>query len=868
MMVTLTVLIAVLGLILLFMLIQRVREADAQVTVKKHRSQDAGLSDLLIYAAMVEDGVIVGKNGSLMAAWIYRGDDQASSTEPQREAVSFRINQALSSLGNGWMVHVDAVRRRAAGYAAPGLSHFPDALTAALDEERRRLFEGLGAMHDGYFVVTLTYLPPLVAQRKFVELMFDDDQAEVSAQDCTKGLVEQFTRDCASFESRLSSVFRLQRLRGQSLILEDGSTVTHDEFLRWVQRCVTGVNQPVLLPSHPMYLDAVIGGQELWTGVIPKIGRQYMQVVAIEGFPLDSTPGILTALGELPIEYRWSSRFIFMEPHEAVRELTRYRRKWKQKVRGFLDQITNSQTGPLDQDAMAMVADAEAAIGEVNSGLIGMGYYTSVVVLMDEDRSELERSARHIEKVMHQLGFAARIETLNTMDAFLGSLPGHGVENVRRPPLNTMNLADLLPTSTIWTGSTTAPCPMYPPNAPPLMQCVTHGATPFRLNLHVRDVGHTLMLGPTGSGKSTHLGMLAAQLRRYAGMSVFVFDKGLSMYPLAAAIRASTKGISGLHFTVAGDANELAFCPLQFLETKGDRAWALEWIETMLALNGVKTTPIQRNAIAETVMALHANALSHDHSNGLNQPPASLSDFVNMVQDEEIREALKQYTVSGALGHLLDAERDGLALADFTVFEIEELMGLGDKYALPTILYLFRRIERSLQGKPSAIIVDEAWLMLGHPVIRDKIREWLKVLRKANCLVVLATQSLTDAANSGILDVIVESTATKIFLPNVFARDEDTSALYRRMGLNSRQIEILATALPKQQYYYSSEYGHRLYDLALGPLALAFVGASDKESIAEIRALEAKYGEGWTDEWLASRGLTLREYGHCEEVTT
>ena len=867
MILTVTILIAVLGLVLLIMLLQRVRETDAKRTLTTYRSPDAGLSDLLIYAAMVEDGVIAGKNGSLMVAWIYSGDDQASSTEPQREAVSFRINQALGRLGNGWMVHVDAVRRRAAGYAAPGRSQFPDALTAALDEERRRLFEGLGTMYDGYFVVTLTYLPPLVAQRKFIELMFDDDQPEVSAQDRTTGLVEQFKRECASFESRLSSVFRLQRLCGHSVIQEDGSAITDDEFLRWIQRCVTGVNQPVCLPSNPMYLDAVIGGQELWTGVIPKIGRQYMQVVAIEGFPLDSTPGMLTALGELPIDYRWSSRFIFMDQHEAVRDLTKYRRKWKQKVRGFLDQITNSHTGPVDQDAMAMVEDADAAIGEVNSGLIGMGYYTSVVVLMDEDRAELERSARRIEKAIQQLGFSARIETLNTMDAFFGSLPGHGVENVRRPPLNTMNLADLLPTSTIWTGSTTAPCPMYPPNAPPVMECVTHGATPFFLNLHVRDVGHSLVMGPTGSGKSTLLGILTAQLRRYAGMSVFVFDKGQSMYPLAAAIHAHTKGQSGLHFTIAGDSNDLAFCPLQFVETKGDRAWALEWIDTMLALNGVKTTPLQRNAIAETVMALHANTVSHDDTAGQGHPPASLSDFVNMVQDEEIREALKQYTVSGALGHLLDAERDGLALADFTVFEIEELMGLGDKYALPTILYLFRRIERSLQGQPAAIIVDEAWLMLGHPVIREKIREWLKVLRKANCLVLLATQSLTDAANSGILDVIVESTATKIFLPNVFARDEDTAALYRRMGLNSRQIEILATAIPKRQYYYSSEYGHRLFDLALGPLAMAFVGASDKESIAEIRALEAKYGAAWTDEWLASRGLALRDYGPYEEVT-
>ena len=188
-------------------------------------------------------------------------------------------------------------------------------------------------------------------------------------------------------------------------------------------------------------------------------------------------------------------------------------------------------------------------------------------------------------------------------------------------------------------------------------------------------------------------------------------------------------------------------------------------------------------------------------------------------------------------------------------------MNLGDKYALPTLLYLFRRIERSLHGQPAAIILDEAWLMLGHPVFRAKIREWLKVMRKNNCLVLMATQSLSDAANSGILDVIVESTATKIFLPNVFARDEEASALYRRMGLNSRQIEILASAIPKREYYYVSENGRRLYDLALGSLALAFVGSTDKESIATIKNLYDQYGDAWVNEWLAIKGLTLSDYG-------
>ena len=136
-----------------------------------------------------------------------------------------------------------------------------------------------------------------------------------------------------------------------------------------------------------------------------------------------------------------------MDPHEAVAHLEKYRRKWRQKIRGFFDQVFNTHIGVVDQDAMSMVADAEAAIAEVNSGRVAQGYYTSVVVLMDEDRANLETLARRLEKSINALGFAARIETINTLDAYLGSLPGHGVENVRRPLLNSLNLADLLPTS-------------------------------------------------------------------------------------------------------------------------------------------------------------------------------------------------------------------------------------------------------------------------------------------------------------------------------------------------------------------------------------------------------------------------------------
>ncbi|WP_223467573.1 VirB4 family type IV secretion/conjugal transfer ATPase [Massilia soli] len=840
--------LAGLGGLMLLLLYARIRAVNNEAQLKKHRSKAAGFADLLNYAAVVDDGVIVGKNGSLMAAWLYQGDDNESSTEENREMVSFRINQALSGLGNGWMMHVDAVRRPAAGYSDRGLSHFPDPVSAAVEEERRRLFERLGTMYEGYFVLTLTYFPPLLAERKFVEMMFDDEAVALNHQARTQGLIDMFKRDCVTIDSRLSAAVRLSRLRCNKFVQEDGGTVTHDDFLRWLQFCTTGLNQPIQLPSNPMYLDMLIGGQELWGGVVPKIGRHYIQVVAIDGFPLESSPGILSALAEQPCEYRWSSRFIFMDPHEAVSHLEKYRKKWKQKVRGFFDQVFNTNTGSIDQDAVSMVSDAESAIAEVNSGLVADGYYTSVVVLMDESREHVEAGALQLSKAIRRLGFGARIETINTLDAFLGSLPGHGVENVRRPLINTMNLADMLPTSTIWTGLNYAPCPLYPPHAPPLMHCVTNGSTPFRFNLHVADLGHCFMAGRTRSGKSTKLALLALQALRYQGMSVYCFEKGKSMYP-------TTKGVRGLHFAVGAEGSRLAFCPLQFLDTKGDRAWAMEWIDTILALNGLITTPAQRNEIGTAIINMHESGAR------------TLSEFTMTVQDEPIREALKQYTVDGMMGQLLDAEHDGLKLSKFTTFEIEDLMNLGEKYALPVLLYLFRRIERSLHGQPAILFLDEAWIMLGHPAFREKIREWLKAFGKKNCSVVMATQNLTDAENSGILDVIVESTATKIFLPNVYARDPDTAALYRRMGLNKRQIEIVATAIPKKQYYCVSENGRRLYELALGPMALAFAGATDLDSIAEIERLEAKYGDEWVHEWLSAKGLKLSDYVGMEQPT-
>ena len=246
---------------------------------------------------MVDDGVLVGKNGAFMAAWLYQGEDNASASVEQRNLVSYRINQALSSLGSGWMIHVDAVRRPAPHYPQPGLSHFPDPVTTAMDEERRQLFERLGTMYEGHFVLTLTWFPPLLVQRKFVELMFEDDAAPPDHNARTQSLIEHFKRDCLSVESRLSDALTLTRLGATRVVMEDGKEATHDAFLRWLQFCVTGIDHPVQLPRNPMYLDLL----DRRSGIVGRGGSPHRRQIRAGGgdrrFPQRVLSGDTLGLG-------------------------------------------------------------------------------------------------------------------------------------------------------------------------------------------------------------------------------------------------------------------------------------------------------------------------------------------------------------------------------------------------------------------------------------------------------------------------------------------------------------------------------------------------------------------------------------------
>ena len=805
------------------------------IALREYRDRAKGLPDLCVYAALIAPGVILNKNASFTAAWEVKGLDTASSERSELENISAQFNQAIKLLGTGWMLHVDAVRSPRAAYPPPEASHFPDPVSQLIEDERRAFFKR-GLCYATKTIVCITYQPNLSAD-KIAAMAQDSQSSQGNASHLSKALT-YFQNVLEELEDALSLVLTMRRLTEYKVEEEDGSQVIFSELLSHLQLCLSGTEHPVRVPDTPMYLDNLLCSEDFTGGIAPRLGSRHLVIVAIDGLPQESWPMMLAALDALPITYRFSTRFICLDQFDAEKEIEYYRKGWQQQVFRFLDKFFPNPNARPNRDALSMSEDADNAKLEVQGGYVGAGYYTANIVLLDEDAGLLQDQARELRRTIQTMGFGCRIETINAVEAWLGTHPGNAHANLRRPLINTLNLADLLPLSTIWVGEAHCPCPFYPPSSPPLMVCTTDGSTPVWFNLHVGDLGHTLIFGPTGAGKSTLLALIAAQFRRYPHAQIFAFDKGMSLYPLC-------QFAGGSHYEI-GEADALAFAPLQRVgESEAETAWCHEWLCTIAELQMNRgLSPGERNAVFTALQALAANPADM----------RSLTDLILQLQDASLREALTYYSSGGAMGHLLDASADTLGLADFMVFEIENLMNMGEKILLPALLYIFHRIEQALDGRPSMLILDEAWIMLGHPVFRAKIREWLKVLRKANCAVVLATQSLSDARQSGIMDVLAESCPTKVILPNHEAGSDSQRDFYTGLGLNATQIGIISTAAPKRDYYVTTPKGRRLIQLALGRKSLAFIGASDKESIARIREIYQEHGAGGYKLWLQERG--------------
>ncbi len=787
--------------------------------LREHRPHATGVADLLTWAFMIDDGIVLQKDGALLSAFTYRGPDISAASDAEREALSRTVSDALLSHGDDWCWHLDAVRRPAPVYPT---SVFPAPVAAMIDDERRAAYARGDRRYETTYVLSVTWLPPSDAGSRARALLY----AHRPTPQTTWGtLLGAYRRALRGITDRLSARLVLEPLDADALC-------TH------LHGCLTGLWHPVRVPPSGAYLNMALATGELTGGFEPRIGGKSIRCVAVTGWPDTSVPGMLESIAALPAEYRWSHRILPLSQATAARLIRRHQLRWFQKRKGageWLREMTHrsasalTDTQWLDNDAARMAQDAAGAAAENASGRARFCVYNQVAVVTADDDRGADTVARAIVRALGDAGFGARIETVNAVEAFLGTLPGHGSPNVRRPIVSGAAIADLVPVTGVWPGLAANPSPYFPAGSPPLLWAATDGSTPFRVNLHVSDVGHTLIVGQTGAGKSTLVGLLGAQFLRYPGARVFVFDVGYSAWLLCQAL-------GGRHIDLVPGGGT-ALQPLRVID-----AWCAEWVESIAEFQGVTVTAAMRARIERALALLGETAPEH----------RTLAEFARQVQDRALVAALAPY-IGGVYGGVVDgtetADPSPADATRYTVYELRSLLEMDDRVLVPAVLALFRHVERQLDGRPALIVIEELWGPLLRTTFASRIKQWLLTLRKQNAAVVLVAHSAAQLRDMPHAHLIRESCPTRIYLPNADAASPDTAAVYAALGLGAREIETIARAVPKRDYYLTSPHGSRLFDLALGPVARAFLASGD-DVRRRAAALMAAHGDAWVHVWL------------------
>ena len=554
------------------------------------------------------------------------------------------------------------------------------------------------------------------------------------------------------------------------------------------------------------------------------------------------------------MEYRWVTRFICRDKVDSQGDVETLKREWKANDKNILTMLREffykEESVMVDSTSLQRFADADDVLVELGNNFISIGDFTSNIIISDSSMDILKNKVRAISRIYSNKGFTVAPETMNAASAWLGSLPGNAYADPRRKAISSLNLCHILPLSSVWSGDEyckhLSECSGKP--VPAIAQVETEGSTPFFLNIHVGDVGHSIVVGPTGSGKSVLLNFLASQFRSVPKARIYVFDKGASSRVFAAAVK-------GNFYDLGNDdsANNLAFQPLRYIDDENEKVWASEWLQELFVQEGVEMNPEKRKAIWDALTSVAAT------------PPdeRTLTAIKVFVQNMELRDALEPFVVetkgiadtAGAYGKLFDSDIDSLKLGSYQSFEMGELMSKKNA-VMPTLLYLFHVIEKNCDGSPTFIILDECWTFLDNPIFAEKIREWLKTMRKNNVSIIFATQNLEDIKKCSISSAIIESCMTRFFLPNAQALNQGNEEVYGFFNLNYRERQIIADSRPKHDYYIVSAEGKRRFDLALSPYALSILAASSKDDQAECERIKKSYpDDDFMVHWLEYKGL-------------
>ena len=772
--------------------------------------------DVLNWSALVAPGVMACKDGSLLAGWEVAGID-SESMEPDGFAGRLRhLGFALSGLSDGETIWSVFDRRPWVPDAEPEtVGH--DALDA-LTLEARLLLAEPGTTWSDRLLLFFGWRPETPGR----------------LDDMLPGFGEALKRQ----ESRFGTLFGLRRLAPAgpgapcplcgALIGLLGQSRTAPRF---------GEN------DLPVALDMLLGAelrQPLLAGPLTLDGRA-VALLALEGLPVTYGLAPFERFQDLPCAFSWVTRYEALSAATARGAVRRRQRFWLQGSADLLANIGGESAGRRDLYGDAMAESLNPVLARLSRGNEGHGYHVSLFVLQGPTRAALEPAMTLLQAAADDGHYGLREERGNAVAALLSALPGHPTVNPRRAVLRAQAMADLMPVRSIWRGDATCPSPRLPAGTPALLEARARTGEHVHVNLHHGDLGHTLLFGPTGGGKSVLLGRIVAAWLRYPDAQVIYFDRQRSIAHASAAF--------GGTFLEPGVPGASGIAPLAHLCRLG-ASWGLAWLTALVEHGlGRRTSPEEAGELGEAV-----NALS-----GEERP--SLQKVWEIVQSGALRQVLRAW-IDGPDAGTFDADDAdvgaALDMAPLTVFETHALFDSTEAVLMLSMDYIFAEVARRFDGRPTLVVLDEAWSFFAHPLWTARIRSWLKEGRKHNVALLMATQSVADAARSELTADLLESCPTKLYLPNVEANSRAMRADFETLGLDPAQVDLIAQIVPKREIYLVQPGGKRVISLPMGPTTLSILGRTGSDDSTRALRLGHDHPDFWKEDLKDDTGIDLR----------
>ena len=795
------------------------------------------ISELIPWFEQVTTNLVINSDGSLLAGFKFEGLDLTSSSQTDHDLACQGLEQSLKIFDETNVIWSFMDKRRKKFELIPegeeNIKNFvAETWNQYVDDGRLSYFEN--TLYISYLPYSNkdSFLDEVNSLMKETQFGFIKSLVEIIKEKIffNSGLMRhknKINESIKTFELQIRKFIEslnhieITRLERSHLLVSLSNRLN----LASPRKSISLPNFDLIYLNSFLTLDSI---KRLDGGILCFIGAQkksFVSALSIKGYPSIiknvDTEKILNVDGS----YTLIQVFKFLNQSDTKNLIMKaeqlYRSQIKSPVVQMVERISGTESNKINKGNLVLADDCQLALIEHTAEQVGFGYHSMSVVIVEDDLQSLNDTQKKISEILSNAGYGVVREVMYQMGAFLTSIPGVIDGIIRLTLISTRNLSDLIILRSINSGHdlNLHLSEQRKIKSPYLCLLPTHTNVPEKFNFHVGDVGHFMVIGPSGGGKSTLMNFLMIQWQKYSPCRVIVVDKDKSCY-------LTIRALGGSYISLNGNEknNSFQMNPLQAYSNSNNRSMIENWLVGLIESRGGSKINSKELLTIRTSMNMLASSSSVITLTKLKQMVDGLDSALARRLSPWIK---SEFDSDNSINHIFDNERDdfqaNLKIHGNGVIGIDFAGIKNDSFLMTSILeYLFNSINEVVDGKsPTLIYLEESWYLLQNERFRNGFEDWIKTMRKKLAIVGISTQSVNDILVSGISSTINDNIKTRIYLSNsqIYASRE----IYKNiLGLDDEHIEVVKNLRPKSEYLIRQENKSRIVTLKLPESILAF----------------------------------------------